>query len=221
MKTSWLLIPALSLGLMLGGCAVVPERDYGYAYDRDYVREMVIVTPPPRIEYRAYPPAANFIWIDGYGNRIGRQHDWVSGYWAPPQLHARPPQRYWRGDGGRRMETPRQRERKFAHEREHARENADQRQDVHQREIRRQRLQEDRRSRNESPRRWEGERRPVTVGAQARFRAGLRADNQAREPERPQREPRAQREPRRELGPGDDSRRNTRHQRRFPGAGQE
>ena len=88
MKTSWLLMPAFSLGLALGGCAVVPERDYGYTDDeRDYVRETVIMAPASHIEYRAYPPAANTIWIDGYWNRIGRQQVWVPGYWAPPPMH--------------------------------------------------------------------------------------------------------------------------------------
>ena len=90
MKTSWLLVPALSLGLTLGGCAVVPERDYGYTDDeRDYVRETVIMAPASHIEYRAYPPAANTIWIDGYWNRIGRQQVWVPGYWAPPGTRPR------------------------------------------------------------------------------------------------------------------------------------
>ena len=239
MKTSWLLMPALSLGLALGGCAVVPERDYGYADDeRNYVRETVIVAPAPRIEYRGYPPAANFIWIDGYWNRIGRQHDWVSGYWAPPPLHARPPQRYWRDDSGRRFEALRGRERELARarEREDARDNRDQRwnqqRNVHQREPMRERPQDER------PRRGEGERTrgeareqlthptsersPLTLGERPRFRAGPRADDQAGRPERSeraQREPQEQREPReprRELERGDDSGRDMRHQRRFP-----
>jgi len=80
--------------LALGGCAVVPvdERSYGYGYDDDhyYTRETVIVTPAPRVEYRGYPPAAGYIWIDGYWNRLGERHVWVPGYWGPPHVQRRP-----------------------------------------------------------------------------------------------------------------------------------
>ena len=246
MKTSWLLVPALSLGLTLGGCAVVPERDYGYADDeRNYVRETVIVAPAPRIEYRGYPPAANFIWIDGYWNRIGRQHDWVSGYWAPPSMHARPPQRHWRDDGGRRIEALRERERALAHEREHARENRDRRwdkqRDFRQRELMQERQHEGSKPRDEGPRQWEGGRTrneareqvtrptsegssPLTAGERPRFRAGARTDDQAGRPERSERPEGLQRdarETRPERGRGDDSGREMRHQRRFPRTGQE
>lgn len=81
---TWSLMLAASLAL--GGCAVVPVDDYGY-YEDDYpyyARETVIVTPPPRVEYRGLPPAAGYIWIDGYWNWIGHRHDWVPGYWSPP-----------------------------------------------------------------------------------------------------------------------------------------
>ena len=242
MKTSWLLMPALSLGLALGGCAVVPERDYGYTDDeRDYVRETVIMAPASHIEYRAYPPAANTIWIDGYWNRIGRQQVWVPGYWARPPMHARPPQRYWRDDGGRRMEALRERERALAHERkrEHARERRDRRWtqqgEFRQREPMQERPQHGSKARDEAPRRWEGERTrgeareqltrpqgersPLAVGERPRFRAETHAVDQAGGPERSeraQREPREPREPRRELERGDDSGRDMRHQRRFP-----
>lgn len=242
MKTSWLLTPVLALGLTLSGCAVVPERDYGYADDdRDYARNTVIVTPAPRIEYRGYPPVANYIWIDGYWNRIGRQHDWVSGYWAPPHLHPRPPERYWRDDERRKIEALREREREIAREREHARENWDQRwnqqRDFRERDPRRERTQEGSRPRDEAPRRWDGERtwgeaqekltrppresRPLTVGERPQFRVGPRADAQAERPERSERPQREQRETRRELEPGDDSRPDMRHQRRFSRTGQE
>ncbi|MHB1375584.1 MAG: YXWGXW repeat-containing protein, partial [Thauera sp.] len=81
----------LTASLMLGGCAVVPVDDYGY-YEDDapyYTRETVIVTPPPRVEYRGLPPASSYIWIDGYWNWVGHRHDWVPGYWAPPGTRAR------------------------------------------------------------------------------------------------------------------------------------
>lgn len=225
MKTSWLLMPALSLGLALGGCAVVPERDYGYTDDeRDYVRETVIMAPASHIEYRAYPPAANTIWIDGYWNRIGRQQVWVPGYWAPPPMHARPPQRYWRDDGGRRLEALRTRERELAQARERE----------HAREIRRERRQEEREFAGKPQRRWEGERTrsearaqvtlppsgrsPLTLGEHPRFRAEARIDNQVGSLPRAGRHERSERP---ERGRGDDSGRDMRHQRRFPRAGQE
>jgi hypothetical protein len=81
----------LAGSLALGGCAVVPVDDYGY-YQDDYgyyERDTVIVTPPPRVEYRDLPPAASYIWIDGYWNWVGHRHDWVSGYWAPPGTRPR------------------------------------------------------------------------------------------------------------------------------------
>lgn len=86
----WSLMLAGSLAL--GGCAVVPVDEYGY-YEDDYdyyERDTVIVTPPPRVEYRGLPPAVGYVWIDGYWNRIGHRHDWVPGYWAPPGTRARP-----------------------------------------------------------------------------------------------------------------------------------
>ena len=225
MKTSWLLMPALSLGLALGGCAVVPERDYGYTDDeRDYVRETVIMAPASHIEYRAYPPAANTIWIDGYWHRIGRQQTWIPGYWAPPALHARPPQRYWRDDGGRRLEALRTRERELAQARERE----------HAREIRRERRQEEREFAGKPQRRWEGERTrsearaqvtlppsgrsPLTLGERPRLRAEPRTNNQVGSPPRAGRHERSERP---ERGRGDDSGRDMRHQRRFPRAGQE
>lgn len=85
----WSVLLAGSLGL--GGCAVIPADDYGY-YDDDryYERETVIVTPPPRVEYRGVPPAVGHVWIDGYWNRIGPRPHWVPGYWNPPGVRTRP-----------------------------------------------------------------------------------------------------------------------------------
>lgn len=81
----------LAAALALGGCAVVPADDYGYYEDdRYYTRETVIVTPPPRVEYRGLPPAAGYIWIDGHWNRVGPRPHWVPGYWSPPRVHSRP-----------------------------------------------------------------------------------------------------------------------------------
>ena len=85
----WSLMLAGSLAL--GGCAVVPVDEYGY-YEDDYgyyERDTVIVTPPPRVEYRGLPPVSSYIWIDGYWNWVGHRHDWVPGYWAPPGTRPR------------------------------------------------------------------------------------------------------------------------------------
>ena len=111
--------------LALGGCAVVPVDEHGY-YEDDYgyyERDTVIVTPPPRVEYRGLPPAASYIWIDGYWNWVGHRHDWVSGYWAPPGTRSRAiiqhrrierdrddrRERWW-GDGRRDRDGDRRRE---------------------------------------------------------------------------------------------------------------
>ncbi len=86
-RHSWPFLLAAALGL--GGCVAVPVHDdYGYGY---YEEETIIVTPPPRVEYRGYAPAAGYIWIDGYWDRVDRRHHWVPGYWAPPGArHGRP-----------------------------------------------------------------------------------------------------------------------------------
>lgn len=104
-STFWPAMIAGSLGL--GGCAVLPADDYRYYDDgRYYGHETLIVTPPPRIEYRGLPPAAGYIWIDGYWNRVGPRPYWVPGYWRPPVVHSRPamphpPRIGMRPDGGR------------------------------------------------------------------------------------------------------------------------
>ncbi len=85
---TWPALIATCLGL--GGCAVIPADDYGYDDDHYYERETVIVRPPPRIEYRGLPPAAGYLWIDGYWNRAGPRPHWVPGYWSPPRVHSRP-----------------------------------------------------------------------------------------------------------------------------------
>ena len=120
----WSLMLAGSLAL--GGCAVVPVDEYGY-YEDDYgyyERDTVIVTPPPRVEYRGLPPAASYIWIDGYWSWGGHRHDWVPGYWAPPGTRSRAivqhrqferhrdndrRERWW-GDGRRDRDGDRRRE---------------------------------------------------------------------------------------------------------------
>lgn len=84
----------LAASLMLGGCAVVPAERHEVREHREvyygYGDETVIITSTPRVEYRGYPPAAGYIWIDGYWNRVGARQVWVPGYWRPPHAHPRP-----------------------------------------------------------------------------------------------------------------------------------
>ncbi|MDO9599163.1 MAG: YXWGXW repeat-containing protein [Azoarcus sp.] len=77
----------LIAALLLSGCVVAPIDRYAYQ------EEVVIVTPAPRIEYRGYPPVAGYLWIDGYWNRVGQRHHWVTGRWAPPPARYRAPDR--------------------------------------------------------------------------------------------------------------------------------
>lgn len=90
---TWLLAGLAGATLTLGGCAVVPAEHHGYGapygYYDDYDRGTLIVTPPPRVEYRGLPPVASYIWIDGYWNWLGTRHVWVPGYWAPPGTRSR------------------------------------------------------------------------------------------------------------------------------------
>ncbi|MFT3760001.1 YXWGXW repeat-containing protein [Thauera sp.] len=108
MKPSWPPMLAATLALLLTGCAVAPdERSYGYGshgYDGYggpyYEREIIIVTPAPRIERRGPPPGPGHVWIGGYWNRVGPRHDWVPGHWSPPARQPRPPA-YPQWQGGR------------------------------------------------------------------------------------------------------------------------
>ena len=77
----------LIAALLLSGCVVAPIDRYAYE------EQVVIVTPAPRIEYRGYPPVAGYLWIDGYWNRVGQRHHWVTGRWAPPAPRYRAPDR--------------------------------------------------------------------------------------------------------------------------------
>lgn len=122
---------ALLAALAAGGCAYAPVDDGGYYYGDD----TVIVTPPPRVEYRGYPPAPDYIWIDGYWSWSGHRHDWVPGRWAPPRTYIhRPPQRYYDRDDDRRRAWERQRE----HERDLARQREWDRQRIERERLERQ-----------------------------------------------------------------------------------
>ncbi|QDF97805.1 hypothetical protein CJ010_15325 [Azoarcus sp. DD4] len=138
MNTQWIDKPgswglALLVALSVSGCVVAPVDD-GYYYGE----ETVIVTPPPRVEYRGYPPAVNYIWIDGYWNWTGHRHDWVPGRWAPPGTrYYRPPQQRWDRDHDRDHDRDRHRDddRRRNWERERERDN------IGAREMDRQRIE--------------------------------------------------------------------------------
>lgn len=73
----------------LAGCAVVPGPvDYGPAYEPAYPTTIYAAPPAPRIEYPGLPPAAGYVWIDGYWNWGGSRYLWVPGRWAAQ--HPRP-----------------------------------------------------------------------------------------------------------------------------------
>ncbi len=86
----------LAAAFALGGCVAVPvyDDDYGYrSYGGHgyYTEETIILSPPPRVEYRGYAPG--HLWIDGYWSRTGTRQHWVPGYWAAPGGHV-PPRAY-------------------------------------------------------------------------------------------------------------------------------
>lgn len=83
----------LAAAFALGGCVAVPvyDDDYGYRSYRGhgyYTEETIILSPPPRVEYRGYAPG--HLWIDGYWSRTGTGQHWVPGYWAAPGVHVHP-----------------------------------------------------------------------------------------------------------------------------------
>lgn len=130
---------ALLVAATLAGCATTAGYDdyYGDRYYRDRYYDdgyygsggTVIVAPPLRSEYRGVPPYPNYIWMDGYWDRIGTGHHWVPGYWAPPGT------RYH----DRRLRNARERERELAlkRERDEARERDRKRAEERERERRR------------------------------------------------------------------------------------
>lgn len=119
----------LAAAFALGGCVAVPvyDDDYGYRSYRGhgyYTEETIILSPPPRVEYRGYAPG--YLWIDGYWSRIGTRQHWVPGYWAAPGGHVHPrahraPPRHQAEQGHQRHERDKRRDRFDDPERRHER----------------------------------------------------------------------------------------------------
>src|SRR4051812_19219943 len=74
----------------LAGCFVHSRTD-GYVEDSyppsdPYAQVEVNTAPPPPVtEYRPYPPAPGYVWVDGYWDWSGYDWTWANGYWAPPR----------------------------------------------------------------------------------------------------------------------------------------
>ena len=49
-----------------------------------------IGTPPPAIVYEepGPPPAAGFVWIEGYWQPAGHRYKWIRGHWERPPMRA-------------------------------------------------------------------------------------------------------------------------------------
>jgi hypothetical protein len=85
------LVSCSAAGLGVLGCDVFVSR-HPQRSEPVYVEQQqptyVIVTeapPAPRIvERRPAPPAAEYVWIDGYYSWSGRQYVWEPGRWAVP-----------------------------------------------------------------------------------------------------------------------------------------
>lgn len=77
----------------LSGCIVAPIGPY---------RGAIQVAPPPvRYEAIGAPPAAGYLWIDGYWNWAGGRHVWQPGNWSAPRPGYRwAPHRWERGGQG-------------------------------------------------------------------------------------------------------------------------
>lgn len=82
MKAQWRIwtLVAAAAGL-LSGCVVAPVDPY----DDDQYR----YPPQPRVESRGYPPAAGYLWLDGYWMWGTRGYEWMPGYWVPSHEHQR------------------------------------------------------------------------------------------------------------------------------------
>jgi hypothetical protein len=86
MKSRFLVLGLALLPLGLSACVVVPVHET--RHNAPAVVPMVVVraAPPPLIrEHRGPPPAAGFVWIDGYWNHAGVRYVWVPGRWSAPR----------------------------------------------------------------------------------------------------------------------------------------
>lgn len=90
MNTKRLFVALLAMSAVLAGCVVTPAG---------YGEVTVYEPPPPRVEYRGYPPAVGYVWIDGYWVWGGHRHEWVPGRWEAPRPGYRWQAPRWERDG--------------------------------------------------------------------------------------------------------------------------
>ena len=91
----------VAVSLLSSACAVAPGEPY-------YDAPVGVAPPPARVEYPAYPPAADYLWVSGYWNWGGGRYVWVPGRWESPRPgYSWQPHRWerdgdrWRAAGGR------------------------------------------------------------------------------------------------------------------------
>ena len=78
MKRKLLAGAAMTLGILLSGCAV--QGGYVARYGPP---------PPPRYGVMGIAPGPGYVWADGYWDRRSNDWFWVSGRWMrPPHAHA-------------------------------------------------------------------------------------------------------------------------------------
>ena len=120
-------LPLTAVMLTLAGCVVAPPGEPYYPdYDRGAVHSTVVYMAPPAplVEYRGWPPASGYVWIDGYWNWGGARYVWMPGHWVEPRPSQVWVPRVWQRDGNRwhpqgghwepRREERRQEERRLA-----------------------------------------------------------------------------------------------------------
>ena len=93
-------LPLAAVVLTLAGCVVVPS-DGPYHPEHDRATVVYMAPPAPLVEYRGWPPASGYVWIDGYWNWGGARYAWVPGRWVEPRPSQAWVPRVWQRDGER------------------------------------------------------------------------------------------------------------------------
>ena len=88
----------VAVSMLASACAVAP-------YDPYYDVPVGVAPPPERIEYPAYPPAPDYLWVSGYWNWGGGRYVWVPGRWESPRPGYYWSPHRWQRDGDRWRQT--------------------------------------------------------------------------------------------------------------------